>query len=363
MLWNFNTLEVLRVYIFGKKVEEAVISKDQTMVAIGGEDDSIDVIGFTSFTLIDARDRQTGMGKVRDLDFHYTNGWILVCGDKDEIRAYRVSDWVKIVEEDLDDDALSCEYAPDGTMMVSGEEYITTFKLTQFSGGTPWNTNKMQDFSSSTKYKFYSLRSRGDSTVGIAAGSESRAVEFNNPTNSRGAFFRTVTGNDLYGAGYTKDDSYFALVGKNGIIYMYNATNRVNTLAETHNTGSDSNLVSAQFSYDSNWFATGNEDGTVYLYARFCQGCTVGTYPNQTYCRQCSLDIIGCAICKNSTYCQACHLGYYLNSVNTCSSCDVLEGCSQCNSSAICTSCLTGFYKTGVSCFRCFSAMFGCLKC
>ena len=124
----------------------------------------------------------------------------------------------------------------------------------------------------------------------------------------------TTSAASLYAAGYAMDGTYFAIAGSSNKIFMYNATNHVNTLEEELVTDSQSDFISARFSYDSNYFAAGNEDGTVYLFSRFCQGCPVGSYKNQTYCRACYLDLTGCAICTNSSVCVACNSGYYISS-------------------------------------------------
>ena len=172
----------------------------------------------------------------------------------------------------------------------------------------------------------------------------------------------TTSASKLWDVSYAPDDSYFGIVGSSSKVFMYNATNRADTLEQLLETNSTSDLYSADFSYDSNFFATGNLDGVVYLFSRFCQGCPSGTYPNQTYCRACYLDIPACALCKNSSVCYGCNGGYYLSGTS-CSSCDIMEGCATCNSSLNCTTCLPGFYKAGLTCSRCYTPLPGCLQC
>ena len=82
MLWKSNTLEVLKVYNFGNIAEEAVFSKDQTMIAIGGDDDDVHIINPTTFSL--TRTLDTDHGYVTDVDFRYDSNRLLTCGcDKD----------------------------------------------------------------------------------------------------------------------------------------------------------------------------------------------------------------------------------------------------------------------------------------
>lgn len=94
--------------------------------------------------------------------------------------------------------------------------------------------------------------------------------------------------NGLYSCGYSRDATYFASAGMDGKVYMYNATNRVNTLEGIFLTNATTSLNASQFSYDSNYFVTADQIGAIYLYSRFCAGCPSGTYPNQTLCRQCA---------------------------------------------------------------------------
>jgi hypothetical protein len=85
------------------------------------------------------------------------------------------------------------------------------------------------------------------------------------------------------------------------------------------------NVTSVRVSGDSAYVAVGNANGVVDIYSRYCGVCPIGTYLNYTSfffnasitnrnpCRMCSLDILGCAICSNSTLCFGCNIGYYLN--------------------------------------------------
>ena len=107
MLWKFDTLEVLKVYNFGNIVEEAVFSKDQTQIAIGGDSDDVKILNFPAFTPNHTLD--TDQDIVWDLDFNYGSDRLLTCGDDKSFKTWRnKGDWSKDKEDDMHHEIYTC---------------------------------------------------------------------------------------------------------------------------------------------------------------------------------------------------------------------------------------------------------------
>lgn len=139
--------------------------------------------------------------------------------------------------------------------------------------------------------------------------------------------------------------------GKAGHTYIINASG---PSLEAYYQEDNVNINSVRVSDDSNYVAVAKVDGVIHIYARHCISCPLGYYTNVTSCRMCSLDIIGCASCKNSTRCLLCYPAYYLDSNNVCKLCDYqLDGCSTCKSSTVCLTCAQTYYLTGNTCTKC----------
>ena len=91
MLWKSNTLEVLKVYDFGNTAEEAVFSKDQTMIAIGGDSDDVHILNPTTFSRTKTLD--TDHDYVTDVDFRYDSNRLLTCGCDEDHAIWSTSNW------------------------------------------------------------------------------------------------------------------------------------------------------------------------------------------------------------------------------------------------------------------------------
>ena len=87
VVWNFTSLEILKIYNFNHAVEEAVFSKDQALIAVGGHDDNVVVLNFPAFNL--NKTLTTGHNVVRDLDFNYVSDRLLTCGDDGKFKVWK----------------------------------------------------------------------------------------------------------------------------------------------------------------------------------------------------------------------------------------------------------------------------------
>ena len=89
-------------------MEEAVFSKDQTQVAIGGHDDDVKILNFPAWSTNKTLD--TDLDIVWDLDYNYDHDRLLTCGKKDdEYKTWRCKgDWSKDLDEDFKRDILTC---------------------------------------------------------------------------------------------------------------------------------------------------------------------------------------------------------------------------------------------------------------
>lgn len=66
------------------------------------------------------------------------------------------------------------------------------------------------------------------------------------------------TSGGLWDCAYSRDATYFATGGDNGLVYLYNATNQANSLESVLLTQSTTKIKTMQFSYDSNNLVVGN---------------------------------------------------------------------------------------------------------
>ena len=82
----------------------------------------------------------------------------------------------------------------------------------------------------------------------------------------------------LYSIAYAADTTFFAAAGKDGYLYIYNATNRVNTIQETFRLVNNKDYLSIRVSDDSMFVAAGREDGVIDVFQRVCSGCDAGQY-------------------------------------------------------------------------------------
>jgi hypothetical protein len=116
---------------------------------------------------------------------------------------------------------------------------------------------------------------------------------------------------------------------------------------------------------NSNYVVLGTANGRIDIYARYCSRCQSGYYISNMTCRLCSLDMNGCATCRNSSYCLTCYLGYYLDQsslpAQQCTQCDIsLTGCMFCFNNTNCQKCASGYYLNGSTCGRCNVPMPNC---
>lgn len=118
-------------------------------------------------------------------------------------------------------------------------------------------------FHDSNYNDFYGLRIRPGGLYFIATNADGNL--FQSDMNGVNTFHQDSAGG-LFACGYTRDSTYFAAGGTDGKIYMYNATNRNNSLQSILITGSNSSINSSQFSYDSNYFIAGDQDGEIYYF-------------------------------------------------------------------------------------------------
>lgn len=163
---------------------------------------------------------------------------------------------------------------------------------------------------------------------------------------------------------HSLDSTFIATGGKNGHTHIINVTNRGSPSIEAYFKESSNSINSVRVSNDNNFVAVSRVDGIIHIYARNCLTCPVGYYTNLTSCRMCSLDLIGCAACKNSSKCQTCYTGYYLDSSSLCKQCDYsLDGCSTCKSSSVCYTCVQTYYLTGNTCTKCKQTTPECEEC
>ena len=82
LLWNAQTFDVLKVYIFPTTAQQAKFSKDQTQVAIGGDQDDVYVLNFPAWTLNKTLD--TDLESVKCVDFNYNSDVLMTGGKKDK---------------------------------------------------------------------------------------------------------------------------------------------------------------------------------------------------------------------------------------------------------------------------------------
>lgn len=174
-----------------------------------------------------------------------------------------------------------------------------------------------------------------------------------NPTGATGTLSNFINPNvdEIWAVSYSLDTTFIAAGGKNGHTYIINPSGPT---VEAYYQQSIAHVNSVRVSNDNNYIAVSNADGMIYIYARNCLTCPMGFYTNGSDCRMCSLDIIGCAQCKNSTKCYLCYPNYYLDSNSVCKLCDyMLDGCSTCKSSTVCMTCAQSHYLTGSTCTKC----------
>ena len=76
---------------------------------------------------------------------------------------------------------------------------------------------------------FWALRARQDSSVCLAANENGTVLELSVSGNSIQNSF-VAPSPLLYAAAYSRDDTYFALAGSDGNVYVYDATDRINNL-------------------------------------------------------------------------------------------------------------------------------------
>jgi len=131
------------------------------------------------------------------------------------------------------------------------------------------------------------------------------------PANTSVSYFNTGgSGSNVYSISCSRDGTFIAIGLKSGGTYGFYILNGTTTPEVATVYGSSINSV--RVSDDNNFILVPAGSSRLDIYARFCGTCPPGHYANKTDCKQCSIDIVGCFLCKNSSLCYSCYTGYYV---------------------------------------------------
>ena len=143
-MWDFSSLEIVKVYNFNHVVEEAVFSKDQSLIAVGGHADNVIVLNFPLFN--QNKTLSTGHTIVRDLDFNFVSDRLLTCGDDGKFKTWKNTvDWSNEYNLTSADEIKTCEFSKNNDILGGGNSFVEAWSL---------GVRNFQDYSNSSYANF-----------------------------------------------------------------------------------------------------------------------------------------------------------------------------------------------------------------
>lgn len=225
---------------------------------------------------------------------------------------YNTGTWKVAVESGTGKPIWSCKFSDDSTTIAvacvgctNNAQFLSATNGAQTAKAAPNLNTGSQNIDWKTN----------SSTVAYS-GTTGDKILYQITSNTSASYFSTGggSGQNVLGVSYARDSTFIAIGLKSGVtttFYVLNASSSTSgTVITAQSYGTTINSV--RVSDDSQYIAVPASSTSIDFYRINCNSCPPGHYYNSTGCRMCTLDIIGCALCKNSTYCQACIPNYYL---------------------------------------------------
>lgn len=119
-LWDTSKMLMIKSYNFGPSVRQVAFSKNQSYIAVGGDQDRIHILNGSNLKLL--KSFSSGLNKVFDLDFSFNSNRLVACGEKGYVNVFNVPNWDLLISNpNIEfDSGVACEFRKGGPYMVSG---------------------------------------------------------------------------------------------------------------------------------------------------------------------------------------------------------------------------------------------------
>lgn len=88
-LWNTSTFQPIAAYNINKRVLTAKFSRDQSLIAVGMDQNNVVILGVPSLNVVTSV--TTAHGVVNEVDWSWDGQFLLTCGDNDRGAVYSYS--------------------------------------------------------------------------------------------------------------------------------------------------------------------------------------------------------------------------------------------------------------------------------
>lgn len=323
VVYNFFTLSPVWSQTYSGNMNSVKFSRLGNYMAVGTTgSDTVTVYsvpGFAVYATFSAFN--VSAETVYEVDFSPDDTKVLACGTNNYVsvvafgsgtNVYNTGTWKVAVESGTGKPIWSCKFSDDASTIAvacvgctNNVQFLSATNGAQTAKAAPNPPTGSQNVDWKT----------GSNTIAYSGTTGDKNL-YQITSNTSAQYFSTGggSGQNVLAVSYAHDSTFIAIGLKSGVtttFYVLNASSPTTgtiIFAQSYS----SSINSVRVSDDSQYIAVPASSRSIDIFRVNCNSCPPGFYYNVTYCRMCSIDIVGCSLCKNSTYCFACFLGYYV---------------------------------------------------